>query len=114
MSMDLRGQVALVTGSGRGLGRAIAARLGQLGAAVAVHDITADAPAEFKEARDIHDVAQGLRAYDEARQITGRPTVIIARTVKGKGVSFMELKTEWHGVAPTREQLEQALQELKD
>ena len=63
---------------------------------------------------DGHDVAQVLRAYDEARQITGRPTVIIARTVKGKGVSFMELKTEWHGVAPKRDQLEQALQELKD
>ncbi len=63
---------------------------------------------------DGHDITQVLRAYAEARTVTGRPTVIIARTVKGKGVSFMELKAEWHGVAPKRDQLEQALLELKD
>ena len=63
---------------------------------------------------DGHDIAQVLRAYAEAREIAGRPTVIIARTVKGKGVSFMELKAEWHGVAPKRDQLAAALQELKD
>ncbi len=61
-----------------------------------------------------HDITQVLRAYEEARTITGRPTVIIARTVKGKGVSFMELKTEWHGIAPNREQLAAALKELAD
>ena len=61
-----------------------------------------------------HDLAQVLRAYDEARAMTGQPTAIIARTIKGKGVSFMELKTEWHGVAPNREQLAAALKELAD
>ena len=63
---------------------------------------------------DGHDITQVLRAYAEAREITGRPTVIIARTVKGKGVSFMELQAEWHGVAPKRDQLEKALLELQD
>ena len=61
-----------------------------------------------------HDIAHVLRAYDEARTITGQPTVIIARTEKGHGVSFMTLKAEWHGVAPNKEQLALALQELAD
>jgi 3-oxoacyl-[acyl-carrier protein] reductase len=52
----LEGQVALVTGSGRGLGRAIVARLAELGAAVAVHDITREAPAEFGEAENLDEV----------------------------------------------------------
>ena len=61
-----------------------------------------------------HDIVQVLRAYDEARTITGQPTVIIARTEKGHGVSFMTLKAEWHGVAPNTEQLALALKELAD
>ena len=52
-------------------------------------------------------------AYDEAETIRGKPQVIVARTVKGKGVSFMELKAGWHGVAPKPDQLEQALKELE-
>ena len=59
----LQGQAALVTGSGRGLGRAIVDRLAELGADVAVHDVTHEAPGEFGEARDLEDVAQHLRRH---------------------------------------------------
>jgi len=61
---------------------------------------------------DGHNQAQVLDALDEAETIQGRPTVIVARTVKGKGVSFMENKAEWHGVAPKPDELERALKEL--
>ena len=61
---------------------------------------------------DGHDIEQILRAFDEARAVKGRPTMIIARTVKGKGVSFMEGKVDYHGVAPTEEEREAALAEI--
>jgi len=61
---------------------------------------------------DGHDIAQIINAFDEARTIKGKPTVIIADTVKGKGVSFMEDQAGWHGVAPKKEQFEQAIKEL--
>src|SRR5438874_6156879 len=61
--MNLKGEVAIVSGSGRGLGRAIVDRLAELGADVAVHDVSANAPAEFGEAKDINEVAQQLRKY---------------------------------------------------
>jgi NAD(P)-dependent dehydrogenase (short-subunit alcohol dehydrogenase family) len=60
---SLNGQVALVTGSGRGLGREIATRLAELGADLAIHDITPTAPAEFDEAPDIDTVAAGIRQH---------------------------------------------------
>ena len=60
-----------------------------------------------------HDLAQVLKAYDEAETVKGKPQVIVARTVKGKGVSFMELNPAWHGVAPKPDELERALKELQ-
>ena len=61
---------------------------------------------------DGHDLEAIIAALDEARKIKGKPTFIIADTGKGKGVSFMEGKVDWHGVAPTPEQAEQAIVEL--
>ena len=52
-------------------------------------------------------------AMEEAKNCKGKPTAIIAKTVKGKGVSFMENKAEWHGKAPSEEQYIQAMEELK-
>ncbi len=59
-----------------------------------------------------HDIDQLLRAFAEAKECEGRPTVIIAATVKGKGVSFMENNAGWHGKAPNKEQAEAAEKEL--
>lgn len=53
------------------------------------------------------------KAFEEARATKGMPTAIIAKTVKGKGVSFMENAVNWHGVAPNDEQFEIAMQELE-
>ena len=62
---------------------------------------------------DGHDIGQFLEAVAEAQNVTGKPVFIIADTVKGKGVSFMEGRIEWHGSAPNAEQTKQALAELK-
>ena len=62
---------------------------------------------------DGHDMEQILDAFAEARQCSGKPTVIVAETVNGKGVSFMENEVSWHGAAPNTEQYEQAMSELK-
>jgi len=61
---------------------------------------------------DGHNMEQILDAFASARGFQGRPTVIIANTVKGKGVSYMENQASWHGVAPNREQFEKAVPEL--
>jgi transketolase len=61
---------------------------------------------------DGHDIGQILAAFEEMLRHQGRPTVVIAHTTMGKGVSFMEGKAEWHGKPPTMEQGEKALQEL--
>jgi len=61
---------------------------------------------------DGHNMGEILDALDKARQVRGRPTVIIAHTVKGKGVSFMEGKFQWHGNAPNEEEYKIALKEL--
>lgn len=64
---------------------------------------------------DGHDMKQIVAAFEEAKQTKGKPTVIIADTVKGKGVSFMENEAGWHGV-PTkkREEIVQALTDIGD
>jgi len=59
-----------------------------------------------------HDVAALLAAYEEARRVKGKPSIIIARTVKGKGVSFMENRPEWHGQKLAGTELDQALREV--
>jgi transketolase len=61
---------------------------------------------------DGHDISALQRAFAEAARIHGKPTCIIANTVKGKGVSFMENNPKYHGSAPTREECARALQEL--
>lgn len=63
---------------------------------------------------DGHDVDALLAAYAEAKQVKGKPTIILAKTIKGKGVSFMEDQAGWHGNAPSVEQGEQALKELRE
>jgi transketolase len=60
-----------------------------------------------------HNVAEVLAALDHADEVHGRPTVIIARTTKGKGVSFMENSPTWHGTPPNKAQFEAALAELE-
>jgi len=62
---------------------------------------------------DGHAMEQIVSALDEAERVKGRPSVIVARTVKGKGVSFFEGKAEYHGIAPTKEERDKALEELK-
>ncbi len=59
-----------------------------------------------------HNYEEINNAFEQARKNKGYPTVIIARTTKGKGVSFMEGENQWHGKAPTKEQAEKATQEL--
>jgi len=61
---------------------------------------------------DGHDIAQILDAYAQAQMVTGKPVCILAHTIKGKGVSFMENNNDWHGKAPNAEEREKALAEL--
>ena len=61
---------------------------------------------------DGHDFDQLFNAFEKAKQVRGQPTVIIAHTVKGKGVSFMENNAHFHGVAPNAEEVATALKEL--
>ncbi len=60
-----------------------------------------------------HDLSQLIAAFDEAKRVRGKPTAIIAHTIKGKGVSFMENNVDFHGKAPTPAEIEKALEELK-
>jgi len=61
---------------------------------------------------DGHNMEEIMNAFDKARGTKGKPTAIIAKTIKGKGVSFMENQASWHGVAPNKEQYEIAMKEL--
>lgn len=62
---------------------------------------------------DGHDIEEIIKAFEVARTIKEKPTCIIAKTTKGKGVSFMENQVEWHGKAPNEEQYNKAMEELK-
>lgn len=62
---------------------------------------------------DGHDIRAIDAAFDEAEATKGKPTMIIAHTIKGKGVSYMENTHKWHGLAPNDEELQIALEELK-
>jgi len=59
-----------------------------------------------------HDFKEIVAAYDWAAGIKGKPAAVVAHTIKGKGVSFMESKARWHGVAPSAEEARNALMEL--
>lgn len=61
---------------------------------------------------DAHDFNEIDAAFRQARQVKGKPTVIIAKSVKGKGVSYMENACEWHGQAPKEDLYKQAVAEL--
>lgn len=61
---------------------------------------------------DGHDFSQILPALNRAEEVKGKPSLIIAHTIKGKGVSFMENQSKYHGVAPTKDELKKALLEL--
>lgn len=62
---------------------------------------------------DAHDFEQLESAFKKARECKGMPTAIIAKSVKGKGVSFMENQASWHGSAPNEEQYKQAMEDLE-
>jgi transketolase len=62
---------------------------------------------------DGHDMKKIVAAYAEAKTIKGKPSIIIARTIKGKGVSFMENVCNFHGCAPNKDEVIKALEELK-
>ena len=63
---------------------------------------------------DGHDIEKLIAAFDKAKTVKGMPTVIVAHTIKGKGVSFVENKVEWHGIAPKKEEYERAIKELDE
>lgn len=63
---------------------------------------------------DGHSFDELMKSLDEAERVKGRPTVILAHTIKGKGVSFIENEPKWHGIAPKKDELERALKELDE
>ena len=62
---------------------------------------------------DGHDMTAVVAALETAKKIKNQPSIILARTIKGKGVSYMENVCEWHGKAPSREQADTALSEIR-
>lgn len=63
---------------------------------------------------DGHNIKEFIEAVEQAKKVEGKPTIIIAKTVLGKGVSFMEDEPHWHGAAPNDDELKIALKELRD
>ena len=61
-----------------------------------------------------HNMEEVVSTLETARDFRGRPTVIMADTVKGKGVSYMEFNNDWHQKVPTSEQYQLAVQELEE
>lgn len=61
-----------------------------------------------------HDIEEIIKAFEVAKKVKDKPTCIIAKTVKGKGITFMENQASWHGKAPNDEQYEQAIKGLRD
>ena len=61
---------------------------------------------------DAHNFEEIEEAFKKARECKGKPTAIVQKSTKGKGVSFMENQVSWHGSAPNAEQYEQAMDEL--
>lgn len=61
---------------------------------------------------DGNNIEELIKVFESAKLIKGKPVAIIAKTIKGKGVSFMENKAEWHGKAPSEEEYKQAIKEL--
>ena len=61
---------------------------------------------------DGHDFEAIMDAIENGKKVQDKPTVIVCKTIKGKGVSFMENQAAWHGTAPSKEQCEQALAEI--
>lgn len=61
---------------------------------------------------DGHNMNQIIAAFNKAKEVKGKPTAIIAKTIKGKGVSFMENEASWHGKAPKEEEYKKAMEEL--
>ena len=62
---------------------------------------------------DAHDFDSLEKGFAEAMTITGKPVVLVQKSVKGKGVSFMENQADWHGKATNAQEYEQAMAELK-
>ena len=62
---------------------------------------------------DGHNIKEVMDAYDKAEKVKGKPSMVLAHTVKGKGVSFFENKNKYHGVAPNKEELERAIEEIE-
>lgn len=62
---------------------------------------------------DGHSIKDTISACTEAKKVKGKPTIIIASTIKGKGVSFMQARCNWHGKVPCKEEYDSALKELK-
>jgi transketolase len=81
----------------------------------ALGDLSAKFSSFGWEAQEIdgHSIEELIAALDNTDKKNGKPKVIIANTAKGKGVSFMELNHKWHGMAPSKEELERALEELE-
>ena len=63
---------------------------------------------------DGHNIKDLIEVFNKAKKLKGKPTAIVAKTIKGKGVSFMEDQAGWHGKAPNDEEYKTAIEELSE